>query len=228
MSLLEIAKQHTLKVVAMSQGLKVKGLTVVYTDKSSCPASCYFKNNGCYADGVHVKYWWERTSTPITELKNYLQEIATTYIIRHNEAGDIAIPDTDNINPELLNLLIEAYEGHKVYTYTHCKPTPENIALVKHAAQHNFIINFSCETIADVKKALAGGCPAVLVVQTMGDNKTEIEGIKIKSCPFNTNHKVLCSNCKKCTCFNRDYVIAFAAHGNKKTKLDKQGYLLNI
>lgn len=201
-----------MKLISSSRNRKTGAISQTYSDKSTCPVSCPFRNNGCYGDNFPTSIHWKRCDTPIDEAN-----IDTfSYIIRHNVCGDIAISGTNNIDSKLLKQLDKLYTNHLAYTYTHCAKTIDNFNKAKHS---HMIINFSCETIEQVENCIKNDIPSVLVVKSMQENTTYINNHKYVKCLGD------CVSCKKCMDRKRDYTIVFEAHGVKKKKLD---YLLKI
>lgn len=43
-----------------SSNKKTGDIMQSYSSRSTCPKSCVFKNNGCYAEGCHTKMVWDR------------------------------------------------------------------------------------------------------------------------------------------------------------------------
>ena len=80
------------------------------------------------------------------------------------------------------------------------------------------VINFSCETIEQVKQCYKYNVTSVLAVKTMTENEKTIDGIKFKKCPATYQEGMNCKKCMKCLNKNRDYTIVFEVHGTGKKK----------
>lgn len=207
-----------IRLIQLSKNPKTGNISQTYSSPDTCPKSCPFKGNGCYASYGKCKIHWDskKDFIPIEKLKEKVQELST-YIIRHNVAGDIAKKNTDRIDKELLSALVEAYEGKKAYTYTHCKVSPYNFRIAKEAIEKGFVINFSCETIEQVKKVLKANLPAVMAVSSMEKDIVKKDNILFRKCPAD-GLNITCRDCKICTKANRKEVIVFEAHGNGRKR----------
>ena len=87
-----------------------------------------------------------------------------TKVLRHNVAGDMCKYGTNELDSELIRDLSRAYKGIKAYTYTHADKTSMNFQLIHKAADNEFIINMSCETLGQVAECYENHVPAVLAV----------------------------------------------------------------
>ena len=216
--------------VAESGNTKTGKTAVTYTTPNSCP-DCPLKEKGCYAKNFPCCLQWKKAETKGVrpeELANVISNNVKSEVIRHNVAGDIAMPGTNDINESLVNNLVKAYKVFKkAYTYTHCVISKRNIEIVKNAMKENFVINFSTQTIEDVKKCLAAGVNAVIAVHTMSAKTVKKDGIKLVQCPATYNKNIHCVNCGLCA-KKRDYAIVFPVHGNGKNKAIKAGFLTDI
>ena len=216
--------------IPQSGNTKTGIMSVTYTEESSCPARCPFKKNGCYAENFPCCLQWKKTALKGCEpdqLKKVIETSAHTNIIRHNVAGDLAKNHSNNIDKNLIENLIKAYKGLKVFTYTHCSVIKKNIDIVKKAMQENFIINFSTENMTDLKKALKNGCNGVIACNSISNKVVVKDGIKIVQCPATYNKNIHCVNCGLCM-KKRDFAIAFPVHGNGKNKAKKAGFLTDL
>lgn len=233
------------RFVAQSKNPKTGNISQTYTSDITCPVRCPFRKkiNGketCYCKGGYCGIHWRAVSkygkTP-DKLKEVIEESAHTAVIRHNIGGDMATPGTSDIDVRLLNDLIAAFKNVKAYTYTHCEASERNFELAKKAEKEaNFIINFSTEKIEDAKKVMEHGLNAVIAVNTMENDVAVVDGIKIVKCPNSAGKldkngdKMQCKMCGICWRKNRDFVVAFPAHGTKANvkKIQKNGFLMDI
>ena len=128
-----ILLMYLFKCVLRSANKKTGNIMQVYTTttedlQGSCPTSCPLKKI-CYAKtGMNTRRAWSESNITIDELKAKVQKRAAYLIkkggcllVRHNVAGDIAVPGTDLVNKNLVKFLTnEVYKNLKAYTYTHC------------------------------------------------------------------------------------------------------------
>ena len=233
-------------LIPESSNPKTGNIIQSYSHRATCPNRCPLKGNGCYADSYHTSRQWDRcndeedkryirnghdlTLDLMSAVALHVKRGEKSILFRHNVAGDIALPDSDMIDDERLNTIVESC--NKVssnlninlmgYTYTHCNPSIENIKKVKYAQSKRFTVNFSCETIEEVKKVKNAGCNAVVTSinpqETVKSLKTE--GLKAVQCPAQTNEGMNCKKCKLCA-RNREAVIIFEVHGNGSNKAKK-------
>ena len=208
--------------VATSTNQKTGNMAQTYTSENTCPARCPFKNSGCYAKNYGACFVWARADKygmDPKDLKAWVEENTNAGdLIRHNVAGDIATPGTSNINGRLLNTLIDAYQGRRAFTYTHCAHTAENFKKIKKAIAAGFVINQSCETLAQVDKTMKAGIPAVIAVTAETMTKKTPAGYSIVQCPAQTHDNVSCKTCKLCANAGRKCAISFMVHGSGAKK----------
>ena len=233
-------------LIPESSNPKTGNIIQSYSNRSTCPNRCPLKGNGCYADSYHTSRQWDRCNDE--EDKRYIanghdltldlmsavaihaKRGEKSILFRHNVAGDIALPNSDMIDVERLNIIVESC--NKVssnlninlmgYTYTHCSLTTQNFKKVKKAQAKGFVVNFSCETIEEVKGVKFAGCNAV--VTSVNPDETikalKKEGLKALQCPAQTADGMNCKKCKLCA-RNREAVIVFEIHGNGSNKARK-------
>lgn len=239
-------------LIPESSNPKTGNIIQSYSARSTCPNRCPLKGNGCYADSYHTSRQWDRCNDE--EDKRYIrngQDLTLdlmsavaihakrgekSILFRHNVAGDIALPNSDLIDRERLNTIVESCSKVSSnlninlmgYTYTHCSLTVQNFNKVKKAQAKGFVVNFSCETIEEVKKVRFADCNAVLT--SVNPDETikalKVEGLKSVQCPAQTNEDINCKRCKLCA-RNREAVVIFKVHGNGSNKAKKVIMLKN-
>ncbi len=163
-----------------------------------------------------------------SELTNFVSGLDAGTMYRHNQSGDFFY-DTDDQGRELINLamlkeLVDANKsaGARGYTYTHHKlDYVHNLEAVKYANNNGFTVNSSCETMSQADDAIASGVPAVCVV----DNSKEVPkvtpaGTRVVVCPAQRFDSVDCKSCGLCQVADRNFVVAFLAHGNGAKKVN--------
>ena len=104
---------------------KTGQISVSKTSAGTCPDSCSFKHNGCYAENHWTVKDWRRLNDGQKgqDWQAFCKAVKTsaTDLWRHNEAGDLP-GDRDVIDANMLRMLVEANSGKNGFTYTH-KPT---------------------------------------------------------------------------------------------------------
>ena len=210
-----------------SKNEKTGPIPVSTSCASSCPATCPFKEGGCYAKGGPLAIHWRRVTQGEAgdtweEFCRKVETLPEGQLWRHNQAGDL--PGEGNaIDESMMLRLVEANEGKRGFTYTH-KPVgrghPVNTMLVFHANEEGFTVNLSANSPAHADELLALAIGPVVTVlpehQTM--NTTTPKGHKIVVCPAVTKEGVSCASCGLCARGDRKVVIGFPAHGSSKRK----------
>lgn len=239
-------------LIPESSNPKTGNIIQSYSARSTCPNRCPLKGNGCYADSYHTSRQWDRcndeedrryirngndlTLDLMSAVAIHAKRGEKSILFRHNVAGDIALPNSDMIDGERLNAIVESC--NKVssnlniklmgYTYTHCNLPIGNIEKVKDAQAKGFVVNFSCETIEEVKEVKLAGCNVVMTSVNPNETIKELkeDGLKALQCPAQTTDGMNCKKCKLCA-RARDAVIIFEVHGNGSKKAKKVIMLKN-
>lgn len=239
-------------LIPESSNPKTGNIIQSYSARYTCPNRCPLKGNGCYADSYHTSRQWDRcndeedkryiangndlTLDLMSSVALHAKRGEKSILFRHNVAGDIALPNSDLIDDERLNTIVESCSKVSSnlninlmgYTYTHCSLTMQNFNKVKKAQAKGFVVNFSCETTEEVKEVKRMNCNAVMTSinpqETVKALKTE--GFKALQCPAQTNEDMNCKRCKLCA-RNREAVIIFEVHGNGSKKAKKVIMLKN-
>lgn len=224
-----------LNFIAHSANTKTGDIPQTYTKKASCPASCRFKNSGCYGDDFRTLANWKRCEfkeakgfcASLSDLRvKLVDEIPAGELIRHNVAGDMAVFGGSRLDADLVRGFDKAFEGYKAYTYTHC--TKDASAFVLAQSCKNLQINFSCETENEVDLVMSYKSDAVITLaQAPKVSKWVTKGGNVVVlCPNHTKG-IQCKKCKLCSKRSRGYAIAFVAHGQKAQKVKKVIMLAN-
>ena len=231
-----------------SSNKKTGDIIQSYSSRVTCPASCKFKNNGCYADGYYTARQWNRCDNPedaryVTNGKQLeiglkaavfdkLRKDPTRnkILFRHNIAGDIAIEGSSTIDADRVGTITTAIAvtndtvGNVLqgYTYTHCTIDLNAAEIIRDAASKGFLINASCETAQEVKHAKSFGINAVIASIDPKETARELKamGMHGVQCPAQTKDGVSCDSCRLCA-RDRDAVVIFGVHGTASKKAAK-------
>ena len=214
--------------VKKSGNKKTGFMPVTYNSRLSCPDSCIFKNNGCYADNYHTALNWDKVTSgqrggTFKELLNNIKALKPGTIWRACVAGDIPSNNKGEISRTYIKGITEANKGLKGYTYTHNRlDIGENITLLKTANKQGFTVNISVESEAAADNAVLNSLPAVIVVKSNEQRHTWFtkNKNKILVCPAQTSGKN-CIDCQLCQHRPKQLIIAFKAHGNQAKRIDK-------
>lgn len=209
----------------VSGNAKTGPIPVTTSTAKTCPASCPFRGNGCYAEyGPLAMHWRKVTAGERGDnwpaFLSLVRKLPKGQPWRHNQAGDLP-GDGDTIDAEMLANLARANTGKRGWTYTH-KPLDvgANRQAIKSANDAGFCVNVSCETEAQVDAAMVDGLPAVLVVPAGEPRKNwhTQAGRSIVVCPATYDDTVDCARCQLCAVIDRKSAVAFPAHGTGKGK----------
>jgi hypothetical protein len=224
-------RQMQVALTMVSSNAKTGPIPTTTSERASCPTTCPFYDKGCYAkSGPQAIHWRKVSNTerglPWNEFVSQIRKIARGQIWRHNVSGDLPHILGD-INPKMVDTLVESNKGRRGYTYTHHILNDHNIQIIQDANRKGFTINASCESVDDADRVMSEhNIPAVAVVNS---DKTDrfyktSSGRKVITCPATIHENVTCATCGLCQVADREFVIAFPAHGNaKKTVNDIVG-----
>lgn len=203
--------------------------------EASCPKTCPFKGEGCYAQVGFTSITTHRLDRQIEGMSAFevakaeANEIDNSYgggsvpagrDLRIHVSGDARSPGAAKVLAKAVDRW-KARGGGDVWSYTHAW------RLVPRSAWGNVSVMASIESTTDVKQAMSQGyAPAIVVDHFDGDKAFKIGSCKTKfiPCPAQTR-SVGCTDCR--LCFNTDALrkrnsgIAFAAHGPGKGKVKR-------
>lgn len=232
--------------VKKSSNFKVGALPVSITESKSCPKTCPHINGNCYAKTGPQSWIWSKVDRGtagknLSGWSEFCKKIAALPAgqpYRHNTSGDL--PHFDGlIRLDLLKELIEANTGKRGWTYSHHLLNTHNTEALKHSTNNGFVINASTESLNDCDKAIDKGLnscvvissdnPDLIAFSSLVDKKTYYrqtapiktpKGRRVVICPAQKCQPTKCSNCLLCS-KDREFPIAFIAHGNNKKKLNQ-------
>ena len=218
-----------------SKNKKTGEMIVVTSSKDTCPNTCPFKNNGCYANCGPLRYHWDKVSSgergvSFQEFISKLKEISKgkedqKIPMRLWQAGDL--PGKNNkINFNQIKKLVETLKPFNAFGYTHKPLSEDNKEAIKHCNDNGVTINLSANNINHADELFDADIGPVTITVARNCKKAFItpKGRKVKICPATISDKVHCSNCggdKPLCSRQRDYIIAFPAHGNSIKKVEE-------
>ena len=217
---------YTAHLTLKSRNEKVGPIPVSTTEARTCPQSCPFKKNGCYADGGPLALFWGKVSRgeaglPWGEFCDQIKALPEGQLWRHNQAGDLPSADGQVIDHAALMDLVNANQGKRGFTYTHHDVTrQENADSVLLANLHGFTVNLSGNTLAhaDALAALQIGPVVAVVSEDHPEHSLTPAGRKVVVCPEQTGKAKNCVECGLCQKLERKVIVAFRAHGVSKKK----------
>ena len=210
-----------------SANIKTGPIPVSTSSKATCPASCPFAGNGCYAEAGPLNLHWQKVTNGERglALPDFLAAIAALpagQLWRHGQAGDFP-HNAGRISRRYVRGLIAANRGRNGYTYTHHNlQLGENLSLIRSANRNGFTVNVSTESMAAADSAIAAGLPAVLAVPSDEERVTwqTAAGNRVLVCPAQRSDTKTCADCKLCHKRGRRVIIAFLAHGIGRRKVN--------
>jgi len=211
----------------VSSNAKTGPIPTSTSERSSCPTTCPFYDKGCYAkSGPQALHWRKVSNTERgvdwSEFVTLVRKIARGQIWRHNVSGDL--PHNDgNIDYLKLRQLIDANKGRRGFTYSHHVLNEHNIICLQNANMMGFTVNASCESVDDADRVMTEcNIPAVAVVNSEKTDRfyKTASGRKVITCPATIHENVTCATCGLCQQSDREFVIAFPAHGTAKTTVN--------
>ena len=207
----------------VSSNAKTGPIPTTTSERSTCWTGCAFYDKGCYAKSGPQALHWRKVSEGErgyvwSEFIGAIRNIQRGQIWRHNVSGDLPHILGD-INPNMLQQLVTANKGRRGYTYTHHPLNAHNVKILQDANSAGFTINASTESVEVADKVMSEhGIPAVAVVHSDKTDrfyKTE-SGRKVITCPATIHDNVTCATCGLCQVADREFIIAFPAHGTAK------------
>ena len=217
----------TVHLTLKSANAKTGPIPVSTTSALSCSDTCPFKDNGCYAESGPLALHWRAVTAgerglTWPEFCDAIAQLPDGQLWRHNQAGDL--PGLgDYINPAAMQLLIDANQGRRGFTYTHKPATPENLELIRAANAAGFTVNLSANNLAHADTlADTGAGPVVTVLPINAPAKmTTPAGRPVITCPAQPRDDVSCADCQLCARADRPTIIGFLAHGTGAKKAEK-------
>jgi hypothetical protein len=212
----------------ISHNVKTGPIPVSTVSEKTCPPSCPFKKNGCYAESGPLAIHWRKVTEGSRgvewgEFCNQIKSLPRNQLWRHSQSGDLP-GHGEQVNQLELAQLVAANKGRKGFTYTHKYNDSSNHAVIKDANDKGFTINLSANNLAQADKLAALNIgPVVAVVSSDISTKTAYtpEGRKGIVCPATYKENVNCASCRLCQVTNRKVIVLFPAHGTSKKKMDK-------
>lgn len=212
-----------------SQNRKLGGIPMSISERGTCPTSCAFYDQGCFAEfGWNGVVWRnvgsKKAATPGRRGLTWDQFLGAVRALpegtlwRHNVAGDLP-GDSDTVNSTMLDQLVIANIGRRGFTYTH-KHFGLNTGMrseLRYANRMGFTINVSADTLEEADRFARTGLPVVAVVPEDAPLRLKTPGgRRVVICPAETEAKLTCAECQLCAIPTRKSIIGFRAHGQFK------------
>jgi len=213
-------------ITPKSKNVKVGKMAVTTSTATTCPTSCPFKSNGCYADSGPLKLHWDKVtrkergddwSTFIDKIK----DLPTGSKWRHNQAGDLP-GDMEKLDDVKCVELAKANKGKRGFTYTHYDVLDnfQNAITVNIMNHLGFTVNVSANNLEHADKLCDLNIAPVATVLPIDQTTNTVtpKGRKVVVCPATYKDDVSCASCMLCEKWDRNVVVGFPAHGTSKKK----------
>lgn len=209
-----------------SRNVKTGKIPVSTTAESSCPTSCPFKKNGCYAGAGHIGMFWHKVSNGLAggsldDFCDKIKALPQDQLWRHNQAGDL-MGINGNIDFVSIAQLVNANKGKRGFTYTHYDVLKNalNRKVVKQCNKKGFTVNLSANNLkhADELASLHIAPIAVVLPIDAPKSLTTPQGRKVIVCPAILSDSITCKSCGLCQRQDRKVMVGFPAHGTSKKK----------
>ena len=214
----------------VSSNKKTGPIAVTTTSKNSCSASCGMREV-CYAASGPLALHWAAVSngSRSKQWREHLDDLASLPFgspLRLNQAGDLVASASGRLSRAFIDGLLSVVKSRRLqaWTYTHHDHTVgDNGKLLRRANREGLRINVSTETEESADLAIASGLPAVLAVSSEETRKVwrTPDRNLVKVCPAQLRDTD-CNRCMLCHKRGSKVIIAFLAHGSRKSRANQQ------
>lgn len=236
-------RSKAVAVVAVSENRKTGPVSATWASQSTCPSSCPFMGDGCYAEtGPSGTVTRRLNRSKVRSVVRLAQEEAdgidslpADRDLRLHVVGDCTTEAATEIVAEACRRYLDRHDhrvsqgmaesGAMVWGYTHAwRDVPA-------AAWGVVSILASVERPADARAAMEAGYAVAIVVAEHPFEKTySHHGITVIPCPYETRG-VQCVDCRLCMdaprLLEKGVCIGFAAHGAKRMSVKASLTVLN-
>lgn len=213
-------------------------MAVVTASRSTCPKTCPFRNNGCYANEYPLRWHWDALSKGLRggsfhDLMMGLRMLPRGEVVRYGDAGDFPGNGRRLDGPLVMRLAALCHtQGLRMYGYTQylkvgASDRRYNVRIIRRAAEKGLVINVSDSGMTWVDAHMRRSLPVAVVLpsDTTGKVLETPGGRRVVICPAIRGE----TNCKYCggrrgpLClrWDRKVAIGFPAHGPRKGRIDR-------
>ena len=209
----------------ISTNVKTGPIPVSTSSKATCPPTCSFMNQGCYADNFPLSIHWSKVTAgergmPWADFLDEVKRLPKNQLWRHNQAGDL--PGADGkIDAAMLKQLVAASKGKRAFTYSHYPRTKHNLKAIVDANRNGFVVNLSADSLTEADELYGLGLPLVAVVEPGWRGTRSPAGNPVTVCPAQVMENMDCATCQLCAKGSRHAIVAFEAHGARKKTVIK-------
>ena len=213
-------------ITPKSKNAKVGKMAVTTSTATTCPTSCPFKSNGCYADSGPLKLHWDKVTRKErgddwSAFIDKIKDLPTGSKWRHNQAGDLP-GDMEKLDDKKCIELAKANKGKRGFTYTHYDVLDnfQNAITVNIMNHLGFTVNVSANNLEHADKLCDLNIAPIATVLPIEQTTNTVtpKGRKVVVCPATYKDDVSCASCMLCEKWDRNVVVGFPAHGTSKKK----------
>lgn len=219
----------------MTKNMKTGPIAVLKSCMATCPDSCAWKKNGCYAKYGPITIQWRKLHTigvHLVEICKQIKQLRRGSLLRLFEAGDCPGDGKYYLYKDACIQLAKACKHVMAFGYSHYRPNKHNLPIFKEMSKY-VTINLSADNLEQADEMAKTGLPIATVVPKDSPATFYTEGgNRVIVCPFEqgkrdekgkiVQRKV--ANCMSCACGSgkgplcawkdRDFFIGFPAHGS--------------
>lgn len=213
------------RLTRLSHNEKLGGIPASMTSRTSCPPSCSFYGEGCYAEYHVVAHHWRRVGEAGDTWADFLDDVRSLppgQLWRHNVAGDLP-GHGEVLDVAMLSQLVEANRGRRGFTFTHKHASNDQRLAIRWANVKGLTINLSADNLDEADELVSLGVGPVAVVLPEGAPDTGArtpEGRRVVVCPAERGI-LTCASCQLCAVPHRRAIVGFRAHGQSKARVSE-------
>ncbi len=212
------------RLALRSGNAKLGGIPASITSRNTCPPSCSFYNDGCYAEYHVMGHHWRNVGERGDSWEEFLADVRrlpSGQLWRHNVAGDLP-GYADVLDRSRLKQLVAANRGKRGFTFTHKHRSEDHRLAIGWANAHGLTINLSADSLdeADELASLGVGPVAVVLPSDTSESVRTPEGRRVTVCPAERG-LMTCVDCELCSLPHRKTIIGFIAHGQNKARVSE-------
>lgn len=206
--------------IRTSGNQKIGPIPATTTSADSCPSTCGFKANGCYAESGPLAIHWRAVTNgkrggTFKEMLTSIRALPKRQLWRLNQAGDLTPSSPGVIDAEKLVELALANRGRHGFGFTHYLPSLENRAALRTANLMGLTLAWSAESLAQADEYAGYACAPVVVTLPADTTKPvrTPQGRLVTVCPASVGD-MTCDRCGICQKAERRAIVGFPAHGS--------------
>ena len=219
-----LRKQGELRVLFMgrSGNKKLGPIPASISSAETCPPSCSFYGNGCFAEFHVLRAHWSKVPERGLKWGQFLELIRALpegQIWRHNVAGDLP-GEGEELDVAKLFDLAHANSGRRGFSFSHKKQGPFKMPAIRRVNELGFTVNVSADSLEEADELASWRVPVAVVLPHDAPNKgiRTPAGRHVVVCPAET-HGLTCARCQLCANADRKSIVGFKAHGQWKQRV---------